>query len=375
MFILLAIGIGLLFAMNIGASGTAAAMGAAYGGGAIRVRWKAMALVGVFSLLGAVFGGKEVVQTMGGGIVPSHLLHAEITVIILFSACSTLFVANHMGIPLSTSEVAVGAVVGAGIALKMLYINHLLLIMGTWLALPFAAFAISYVLGKGVPRLEKKLNTLPQQGKVKKGLTLLLVGAGCYEAFSAGMNNVANAVGPLVGADLLDVHTGVWLGGSFVAIGALALGGKVLETNGTKLTRLSLIRAFMVSVTSGTLVLIASVFGLPVPLTQATTLAIVGVGTADHGFSVWKGHQVFRKVIKVWIVSPLASLMISYALIQTMWLENLYLRVGLMSGWIIGVIAYIFSKMLPGILNTALSYDHPERKPMAKAGTIPSSGK
>ncbi len=58
-----------------------------------------------------------------------------------------------------------------------------------------------------------------------------------FEAFSAGMNNVANAVGPLVGAGLLSVQHGIIFGGLFVALGALLLGSRVLETNGKKLRR------------------------------------------------------------------------------------------------------------------------------------------
>ena len=56
----------------------------------------------------------------------------------------------------------------------------------------------------------------------------------------------------------------------FVGLGAILLGGKVLETNGKKITKLSLINGSFVSLTSGTLVIIASLFGIPVPLTQAT---------------------------------------------------------------------------------------------------------
>ncbi len=47
-------------------------------------------------------------------------------------------------------------------------------------------------------------------------LTVLLILAGFFEAFSAGMNNVANAVGPLVGAGMMDVTTGIVLGGALL---------------------------------------------------------------------------------------------------------------------------------------------------------------
>jgi sulfate permease len=49
-----------------------------------------------------------------------------------------------------------------------------------------------------------------------------------FEAFSAGMNNVANAVGPLVAAGLMLKGDAVLWGGLAVALGALLLGHRVI---------------------------------------------------------------------------------------------------------------------------------------------------
>lgn len=73
----LAIAIALFFAMNIGASGTAASMGAAYGSDAINKRW-AMIVVAIGALLGAVLGGGAVVKTISGGIIPSAILNVNL---------------------------------------------------------------------------------------------------------------------------------------------------------------------------------------------------------------------------------------------------------------------------------------------------------
>src|SRR5690606_26175741 len=104
--------IAILFAANIGASGTAAAMGAAYGGGAVRNIRIAVWLAGSFALVGAIIGGSKVVATISGGLIPNALLTLEVTIIILVSACLSLYYANRIGIPLSTSEVTVGSLIG-----------------------------------------------------------------------------------------------------------------------------------------------------------------------------------------------------------------------------------------------------------------------
>jgi sulfate permease len=339
----IALVIALFFAMNIGASGTAAAMGAAYGGGAVKNKLFAVTLVAIAALAGAVIGGGEVVKTIGNGLIHTSIT-AELSIIILASACLTLFYANLVGIPLSTSEVTVGAVVGVGVAYQAVAVTKILLIIAIWIALPFVAFVIAFLLAKLTPHLDRWLQKTGKPVLVRRVLVVFLVSAGCYEAFSAGMNNVANAVGPLVAADILSTTTGIWIGGVFVGLGAILLGGKVLETNGKKITKLSLINGSFVSLTSGTLVIIASLFGIPVPLTQATTMAIFGVGIADHGKKLWD-NNVVKRIVKVWIISPLSSLVVSYSLVQLFILNNYYAMIVVIAVFIITISFFGFKRL------------------------------
>ncbi|OIJ12536.1 anion permease [Anaerobacillus alkalidiazotrophicus] len=311
--IIVAFIIAFFFAMNIGASGTAAAMGPAYGSGAVKTKRTAMLIVAVFAFLGALAGG-EVVKTIGGGIIPSDIVNVEITIIILAAACLTLFIANLLGIPLSTSEVVVGSLVGAGMAFQAVYFDRLIVIVSFWVIVPIVAFVLAIAAGHLIRFLERKFPALKNKGKWHKWLVFLLVISGGFEAYAAGMNNVANAVGPLVGAGLIEVSTAVIVGGLFVSLGAVILGGKVLETNGKKITRLSLLQGSAVSITGGSLVIIASIFGLPVPLTQVTTSAIIGIGTVNNGFKVMQ-KDIIKKIAMVWVVSPVFSLVICYGLI------------------------------------------------------------
>lgn len=326
----LALALAFFFAINIGASGAAASMGAAFGAGAVRGKTIALGLVAVSVFLGAVLGGGEVVKTIGNDLIPAELLSIPIVLIILAGATGTLFVANLLGIPLSTSEVTVGSIVGVGLAFQALYLNKLLTILSLWVLVPAVAFGIAYLLSKGVYLLKRRYPGLKQGSRWQKGLSLLLIGTGCWEAFSAGMNNVANAVGPLVGAGLISTSAALWWGGLFVALGALLLGGKVLETNGKRITSFSLLEGSIVSGTGGTLVVIASIFGIPVPLTQVTTSAIIGVGTAQGGFQLWQKNVVVQ-IFKVWLVSPVLSLVVAYTLVHLVLQQDYYVLAVLLS--------------------------------------------
>ncbi|MEH7303151.1 inorganic phosphate transporter [Neobacillus drentensis] len=320
MLTIIAITIGLFFAINIGASGAAASMGIAYGAGVVKKRL-ALLLCAIAVFFGAWLGGGEVVKMIGSGIVPNSTFTVPIALIVLASAALSLFLANIFGIPLSTSEVAVGSVVGAGIVYQSVFVSHLFWIMIFWLLTPFAAFLIaiiaSYVLK--IKQLKKWL----EASKAVPFLSVLVLIMGMFEAFSAGMNNVANAVGPLVGANILSTEDGIFWGGIFVALGALLLGHRVLETNGKKITTLRLEEGCVISGTGATIVTIASMFGIPVPLTQITTSSIIGIGFAKHGKAVLK-KDIVVQLLTVWIVSPVLSMVLSYTLIQLIIEHNFY---------------------------------------------------
>lgn len=113
----------------------------------------------------------------------------------------------------------------------------------------------------------------------------------------------------------MDAGSGILWGALFVSLGAILLGGKVLETNGKKITNLSLLQGAYISGTGGLLVTIASLLGIPVPLTQVTTTAIMGIGVSQHGFRIWQ-RRIIGKILKVWLVSPLVSLVVSYTMVK-----------------------------------------------------------
>ncbi|MGG3572029.1 inorganic phosphate transporter [Bacillus gobiensis] len=313
-----AIILSLFFAMNIGASGAAASMGIAYGSGAVPKYRHALIICAVGVLLGAVIGGGEVIKTISSGIIPEHIITIEIVSIIIGSAGLSLFIANVLGIPLSTSEVTVGAVVGVGIAYQVLYIKSIFIILIFWVIVPVIAFCITYFAGRLF-----NFGKCQRMGKFGKILTVLLIASGFFEAFSAGMNNVANAVGPLVAAGVLTVNQGTLYGGLFVSLGALILGRRVLETNGKKITNLTKGEGILLSSTGAALVIISSIFGMPVPLTQVTSSSIIGMGIAKNGRNVFH-KDIVKTMFKVWVVSPILSLTLSYFLVCILLIGDYY---------------------------------------------------
>ncbi|KIL49656.1 inorganic phosphate transporter [Jeotgalibacillus soli] len=364
MLTIIAISTGFFFAMNIGASGAAASMGIAYGSGVIKTRLIALVLCAIAVFFGAWLGGGEVVKTIGSGIVPSSTFTTAIAVIVLASAALSLFLANILAIPLSTSEVTVGSVVGAGIVYQSVFADKLLWIMFFWLLTPLVAFLVAILATKvlAVPSVKKWI-AAPKAAPI---LAILVVVTGLFEAFSAGMNNVANAVGPLVAAGLLSTNSGILWGGLFVALGALALGHRVLETNGKKITTLRLEEGCVISGTGAGIVTTASLFGIPVPLTQITTSSIIGIGFAKHGRAVLK-KDIVVQMLTVWIVSPVISMVLSYTIIQLIIEKNVYPVIA-MIGVIISIFGILFLMRRPTATVTAAPSNEANEFKLVKKG-------
>lgn len=326
MIVAIVILIALFFAMNIGGSGAAATMGIAYGTGAIRSKIITLMICALGIFLGVIFGSHEVIQTIGTGLIEASMLTDTYVAIILTSACISLLFANVIGIPLSTSEVTVGAIIGVGFIYQAIYVQSLLYIMMWWIITPLAAYFIVYSILTCWRVLRKKWPfTFRMSQRV---LIMIVIIAGFLEAVSAGMNNVANAVGPLVGAGILSLEAAMFVGGVFIALGAVAFGGKVLVTNGKKITKLSLQDGIVISFTSAMITIIASLFGIPIPMTQVTTSAIVGAGVAKEG-KVMLQQSIIQKIIIVWVLSPLISFLIAYSMVQLLIESHFFMSMAL----------------------------------------------
>jgi PiT family inorganic phosphate transporter len=294
--------VGLLVAVfvgfNIGGSSTGVAFGPAVGSNTVS-KIGAAALMTIFALLGGWTVGREVVQTLGSDIVTTAFT-LPVSIGVLFFVGFALFLSNVAGVPASTSMTAVGAMAGLGMARGTLDWGEVGQIVSWWLVSPVIAFWISAVVGRyyyptlvewfAVTRTEGALVTLDRSGGLPRPRlgpnttrrefvgTLLVVGIGCYMAFSAGASNVANAVAPLVGSNSLAMDEAILLGGGAIGLGAFTIARRTMDTVGNDLTDLPLLAALVVATVSSTVVTGLSALGVPASFVVIATMSIVGLG-------------------------------------------------------------------------------------------------
>ncbi|MDP1853404.1 MAG: inorganic phosphate transporter [Candidatus Omnitrophota bacterium] len=306
----------IFFAVNMGGSGIAPSFAAAYGGKLIRKN-KALILFGIFVILGASLLGRNVSLTLGKNLIPSEFISFDVALIVLISAALSLFLANILKIPQSTSQVTVGAIVGAGLYFKHLNLATLSVkILPMWVILPLASYILTFLLYRNIyPPEHDNLHIYQKIFSNEKKIRLASLVASCYVAFAIGSNNVANAVGPLFGAGLISVNLGLFLISPLFGVGAGILGKGPLETAGKEIVPLGLVSSTLVSFVTATLLIFASFLGIPQSLVQLNLAAIFAISCLKNGHRHTLGSHITKKTFFVWAITPLLSVLLSYFLL------------------------------------------------------------
>lgn len=313
-FLLIAVVI--FFAMNMGASGIAPTFSAVYGAGLIKKRFAAL-LFTIFVILGAVTLGREVVKTLSQGILPKEFIDFNVALVILVSATLSLFLANLLSIPESTSMVTVGSVVGTALYFRHINTATFFWLIPLWIIFPVISFILTFLLYRLIyPPHNNNLWLYQKIFSNERSLKIIAILISCYGAFAVGTNNVANAIGPLAGAGLIDKDRGLALIAPLFGIGALIFGKKNLETFGRDVVPLGLVTSNLICIVTGSLLILASCLGAPFPYVQLNALSIFAISCVKDGHRVTLRHHITKKTLMVWTLTPLLAAGVSFTLLS-----------------------------------------------------------
>ncbi|HSE83856.1 MAG TPA: inorganic phosphate transporter [Thermodesulfobacteriota bacterium] len=331
-FLVVAVVLSTFLALNIGANNSAASMATAYGAG-VRSKKEAVTLIAVFAIIGAFVAGAPVIKTMGKDLVPESVLSSQLgfVLIVLIIAVAFISWANIVRVPVATTHAIVCALAGIGLYSHALDSRKFLEIVGWWIVTPFVAWFLNFLAGKYLyARTLRFLTSRYSEGGIKRILAFFLTISGCYVAFSAGANNAANCVGPLVGIGIMNASTGAILAGVGMGVGAILLGGRVLETVGKEITEICVLRAISVEFIGASIILTASIYGIPVSLAEIITSGIVGFSCANQGFSVTAQNRHVARIAFFWFVVPFFAVGASFML------SSLYFNYGTVAATVLG---------------------------------------
>ncbi len=183
-------------------------------------------------------------------------------------------------------------------------------------------------------------------------------GFGAYMALNIGANDVANNVGPAVGADVLNLGSALLIAAVFEAAGALIAGGEVVRTIRSEIIVPgqvpdggTLVWLMMAALLGAALWLhIASAMGAPVATTHAIVGAVLGAGVAAGGRDAVEWSSL-GSIAVGWLVSPVLGSVIAAVLLYLMKRSITYRCDRVRAActhlpWLVAMMAWAFSTYL-----------------------------
>ncbi|MEN3950913.1 inorganic phosphate transporter [Iodidimonas sp. SYSU 1G8] len=257
--------------------------------------------------------GLKVAETVGKGIIDKDIVDPQVIFGALVGAMFWNLVTWWRGIPSSSSHALIGGLIGAGLLragldgimwpgviktasaivlspMMGLFLSMFLILMTSWLFMRATAksaegifrkvhllSSAAYSLGHGANDAQKTMGII----------TVLLYSQGMLQG---------------------EFHVPGWVVLScYVAIslGTLSGGWKIIETMGTRITKLSHHQGFCASAGGSVMLFAATAFGIPVSTTHTITGCVVGVGAARRASAVrW---SVAGNIVVAWLVTIPAS--------------------------------------------------------------------
>jgi PiT family inorganic phosphate transporter len=254
-----------------------------------------------------------VAETIGKGLIDQDV----VTPAVIFGALGGAMFWNVVtwvrGIPSSSSHALVGGLIGAGVAhagiggIQWSGLNKTLLaiVLSPTIGM-FLAMAVMLASSWGLRRA-----TAYQAERSFRALHLLSSAA---YSLSHGLNDAQKTMGIITvllystGRLSGPFHVPHWVAISCyiaIALGTMTGGWKIIETMGSRITRLSQHQGFSASLAGSIVLFSASALGIPVSTTHTITGAIIGAGTARRASAVRWG--VARSVVVAWIITIPAS--------------------------------------------------------------------
>ncbi|MBK7594662.1 MAG: inorganic phosphate transporter [Gemmatimonadetes bacterium] len=326
---------GLFLGWSLGANDAANIFGTAVGTRMIRFRTAAI-IASVFVTIGAVYGGAGVTDTVGAlGAV--NALAGSFTVAL--TAGLTVSWMSRTGLPVSTSQATIGAIIGWNFFTGS-PTDHgtLVQIVSAWVVSPVLAGAFAVVLYLGARRWlrHSRIHLVSLDAYTRAGLVLV----GAAGAYTLGANNIANVMGVFVPASPFGE---LWLGNSIkitgtqqlfllgavaISVGIFTDSYRVMSTVGSQIFKLTPIMALIVVLAHTLALFVFSSEGLqhairsiglpapplvPVSSTQAIIGAIMGIALVKGGKGLQYG--TLGRVVVGWVLTPILACGMSFVLL------------------------------------------------------------
>jgi len=326
---------GLFLGWSLGANDASNVFGTAVASRMVRFRTAAILCSG-FILLGAVVSGAGAAHGLGALGAVNTLAGSFV---VALAAAATVYFMVKAGLPVSTTQAIVGAIVGWNLfSGSVTDLTVLTKILSTWVACPLLGAVTAALLYKLVGTLVRwrRIHLLRLDAYTRLGLIV----AGAIGSYALGANNMGNVMGVFVSASpFQEIEVGgigtvtstqqlFLLGALAVAVGVFTYSKRVMLTVGQNIMPLTPLAAWVVVVAHTLVLLVFSSAALehallagglpaiplvPVSSTQAVVGAVVGIGLLHGAKGVRQIRwRVLFDIALGWIATPIAAGVLSF---------------------------------------------------------------
>ncbi len=255
--------------------------------------------------------GLKVADTVGKGIVDKNVIDPQVIFGALMGAIVWNVVTWWRGIPSSSSHALIGGLVGAGISK-----GGVAAIVTAGVAKTVAFIFLAPIIGMAVAMLFYLITSWfshlgkPSPIAADKGYRRLQLVASAAYSIGHGGNDAQKTMGIitvlLFSQGMLgpEWHVPGWVIVScYVAmsLGTLMGGWRIIETVGSRITRITPHQGFCAQTGGSVMLFTASAFGIPVSTTHVITGAVIGAGTARRASAVrW---NVAARIVVAWFIT------------------------------------------------------------------------
>jgi len=283
-------------------------LGASLGAGIIKLS-DAMLIASAGVLLGALLEGYKLSNVLDGHILPT--LSASRLVVILVSGLLVMGVVTLLRLPLSLSQVIVGA--GWGLALAtgdQIGVTYSFVVVVSWVLSPAFGFLASAIIESIVLRVGQRVKDILALNRVYANLTLI---AGFYAAYTLGANTLGLVVG-LFSSSFGD-HLSLSFGFSVATIvGILLLSKGTVRSVAENLVGLNPSTALSAQFGGAVSVHLFTQFGMPVSISQVVIGGMGGAASVKR--LAITNKRIIQQVIAGWTVGPMAGAIVSFLLMK-----------------------------------------------------------
>lgn len=296
---------GVFLGWSLGANDAANVFGSAVSSRMLRF-WTAAILASGFVLFGAILEGRGGIETYRG------LTYMTLRLAVMSSVAAAIAVTimTLLRLPVSTSQAAVGAILGIGLLNRQLNLAVLGKVVTCWFGTPVGGVVIAVLMYKVLAALYNRLQMNLFQSDM--GFRVCLIGAGSYGAYALGANNVANVTAVFVGAGMLTVFSALLIGGLSIGLGIMTFSRRVMETVGRRLVRLDPFSALVVVLAEAVTVHFYTFLGVPVSTSQAVVGAVLGVGIVKGINTI--SRRTLVNILLGWFLTPVVACFLALAI-------------------------------------------------------------